>query len=261
MTEPQRPSWGQPRPGEPTPGTRPKLEGKARSDAIKGCSCFGVIIAGVVIGAVALFTSGGSKPASPVGVAVAAAPATTDDGVANPVELPPTPTAVASPASSAPAVSTKPSPSFVMPTIRTYPAPASVRRHAAAICHASNAYYQNEFNQGVAVVLNRGNAGSYPAFSAWYQKAVTSDPQPGVAAFKEADGLFNASDEPGSISDWRADNGTLSSDVAILANDGLGVGGPGDAQARQQVEADITQFGSDFSTAEQDADNVAAGKQ
>jgi hypothetical protein len=94
MTDQSRPSWGQPRPGEPTPGTRPKLEGKARSDAIKGCSCFTVIIAGVVIGAIVLFSGGSRKPAS-AAVTVAAAPATSDDGTANPVETPPAPTTAA----------------------------------------------------------------------------------------------------------------------------------------------------------------------
>ena len=62
MTDSNRPNWGQPTPGEPPARTRPKLEGKARSDAIKGCSCFTVVIAGVVIGAAVLLSGGSSKP-------------------------------------------------------------------------------------------------------------------------------------------------------------------------------------------------------
>jgi len=256
VTDSNRPGWAQPTPGEPAARTRPRLEGKARSDAIKGCSCFTVVIAGVVIGAVALISGGGSKAAS-AAATVAAAPTTSDDGVANPVELPPTPTTAAI---VPPTVSSKPSPSFVMPSIRSYLAPGSIRRHAAAILHADDAYYQNEYNQGVTVVLNRGSTNSYPAFGAWYNKAVTSDPQPGITAFKQVNSMFNGNDEPSAVSDWEADNVSVSSDLATLANDGLGVGGPGDAQARQQVLADEKQFQADFDAVEQDADNVAAGK-
>ena len=62
MTDSNRPNWGQPTPGKPPARTRPKLEGKARSDAIKGCGCFTVVIAGVVIGAAVLLSGGSSKP-------------------------------------------------------------------------------------------------------------------------------------------------------------------------------------------------------
>lgn len=106
MTEPHRPSWGQPTPGEPPTRTRPKLEGKARSDAIKGCSCFTVIIAGVVIGAVALLSGGDSKPAAAAGTVVAAP--STSEAVANPVETPPAPTSTAAAASVPPPATTAP---------------------------------------------------------------------------------------------------------------------------------------------------------
>jgi hypothetical protein len=79
-------------------------------------------------------------------------------------------------------------------------------------------------------------------------------------AFKQADALFTADDEPSSINDWRDDNTTLSSDLGTLANDGLGVGGPDDSDARAKVLADQKQFQQDYATAETDADNVAAGK-
>ncbi|MEN1889737.1 hypothetical protein ACWDBO_52845 [Streptomyces mirabilis] len=109
------------------------------------------------------------------------------------------------------------------------------------------------------VVLNRGNADSYPAFHSWYEKAAT-DVKPGMDAFKKGDAYFTADDEPASISDWQGDNGTLSADIAQLASDGLDVRGPDDATARQKVQEDVRKFPHDFQTAEADADKVAAGK-
>jgi hypothetical protein len=84
--------------------------------------------------------------------------------------------------------------------------------------------------------------------------------QPGTTAIEKADGNFDASDEPSSISDWRNDNGTLQSDVFGLAQDGLAVGGPDDVAARQKVHEDIKRMHADYATAEHDADHVAAGK-
>jgi len=106
VTDSNRPSWAQPAPGEPAARTRPKLEGKARSDAIKGCSCFTVVITGVVIGAVALLSGGSSKPAAAAGTVVAAP--STSEAVANPVETPPAPTAAATTASLPPPATTAP---------------------------------------------------------------------------------------------------------------------------------------------------------
>jgi hypothetical protein len=142
----------------------------------------------------------------------------------------------------------------------THLAPASNRSKAAAVLRASDAYYQAEFNQGVTVILARGGAGTFDAFHAWYQKAVTGDIPPSIAAFKQADAQFTAADEPSTITDWQADNGTLSQDISGMASDGLGVGGPSDADARTKVEADAKQFRTDFATAEKDAANVEAGK-
>lgn len=137
--------------------------------------------------------------------------------------------------------------------------PAEARKKAAAVLRANDAYYQQEFNNGVTVILNRGSADSFPAFHAWYEKAAT-DVQPGMDAFKKADAYFTADDEPSSISDWQGDNGNLSADVAQLATDGLGVGGPDDATYRQKVQADASKFPHDFQVAEADVDKVAAGK-
>jgi hypothetical protein len=139
-------------------------------------------------------------------------------------------------------------------------APAVVRSKAAAILRADDAYYQAEFERGLAVVLARGTPNSFPAFSSWYAKAGTGDIQPGMTAFKQADAGFTADNEPPSISTWRDDNSTLSSDVAQLATDGLDVGGPADATARQKVKADAQHFPHDFAVAEKDAADVAAGK-
>ncbi|MFF2938101.1 hypothetical protein [Streptomyces mirabilis] len=144
-------------------------------------------------------------------------------------------------------------------TIVTALPPAEARKKAAAILRANDACYQDEFNHGVPVILNRGNADSYPAFHSWYEKAAT-DVKPGMDAFKKGDAYFTADDEPASISDWQGDNGTLSADIAQLASDGLDVGGPDDATARQKVQEDVRKFPHDFQTAEADADKVAAGK-
>ncbi len=136
---------------------------------------------------------------------------------------------------------------------------AAARAKAAGILHANDAYYQKEFNDGVPVVLARGSDNSFPAFHSWDEKAAT-DVQPGMDAFRQADACFTADTEPAAISDWRYDNGTLTADVAQLANDGLDVGGPDDTAARQKVEADIRNMPHDFDAAEADADKVAAGK-
>ncbi|MGW1170749.1 hypothetical protein [Streptomyces sp. NPDC002550] len=79
-------------------------------------------------------------------------------------------------------------------------------------------------------------------------------------AFKKVDAYFTADDEPFSISDWQADNGNLSADIAQLATDGLGVGGPDDATYRRRVRTDASKFPHDFQVAEADVDEVAAGK-
>ncbi|MFF3919454.1 hypothetical protein ACFYZB_39710 [Streptomyces sp. NPDC001852] len=64
---------------------------------------------------------------------------------------------------------------------------AEARKKAAAVLRADDAYDQQEFNNGVTVILNRGSADSFPAFRAWYEKAAT-DVQPGMDAFKKAYG-------------------------------------------------------------------------
>ncbi len=215
----------------------------------KGCiGCSGLLVAfGLLIIIIAIVDP--PKKTTPVAARVASTPV--------PSSVAPTPGATTS---STPKASTS-SPAFTMPTDpASYLAPLAVRNKAAGILHADDAYYQNEYNQGVTVILDRGSAGSYPAFSAWYQKAVTADIKPGMTAFSQANALFNAGDEPPGVSNWQGDNGTVSSDLVSLANDGLGVGGPDDSSARQQVLADEKQFQTDFATAEQDADDVAAGK-
>jgi hypothetical protein len=60
------------------------------------------------------------------------------------------------------------------------------------------------------------------------------------------------------VTDWQ--NHDLTADINQLANDGLDVGGPSDATAREKVKADIKQFQSDFTNDEHDAHQVAAGK-
>lgn len=138
-------------------------------------------------------------------------------------------------------------------------APAGNRQKAASILTANDAYYQQEFDSGVTVILARGQDGSFDAFHAWQQKA-SKDIQPGTDAFKQADAEFDASDEPSSISDWRDDNTVVQSDLFSLANDGLDVGGPDDAQARQKIQADIAQMKTDMATADGEATQVGAGK-
>lgn len=136
---------------------------------------------------------------------------------------------------------------------------AAARHKAAAICRSANAYYQTEFNEGVAVILNRPASGSYPAFSAWHKKAQNGDPQRWKNASAEVDGYFTAADEPPSARDWYDDNGLLSADLAMLAYDGLHAGGRPDAAARQAVQEAVAHFREDFADAQKDADRIEAG--
>lgn len=166
---------------------------------------------------------------------------------------------------SAPATSTAPSPkpTTAPPATPAKPSPKSTvataadRAAAEKILKANDIYYQDEFNRGVTVTLARGGSGSFADFSAWDQKAA-SDVQPGMTAFSKADAHFNADNEPDAINDWRFDNGNLTADVAGLAQDGLDVGGPDDAAARQKVAADTRQMKKDFAAAQKDASKVGA---
>ncbi|MGW4517284.1 hypothetical protein ACWEO4_36120 [Streptomyces sp. NPDC004393] len=237
---PHQPRWATPeQPGWVPPQQPPR---KRSAGKIVGFGCLGIVglfvLSAVVAGIAGGKTSNASSTTSPTKPSTTASKAPTTA----------TPTKTAAPvkarASSTPA--------------QKLPA-AEARKKAAAILRANDAYYQQEFNHGVTVVLNRGSADSFPAFHAWDEKAAT-DVQPGMDAFKKADAYFTADDEPASISDWQGDNGTLSADIAQLASDGLGVGGPDDATYRQKVQADASKFPHDFQVAEADADKVAAGK-
>ncbi len=141
----------------------------------------------------------------------------------------------------------------------THLAPAANRQSAAAVLRTNNAYYQNEFNEGVTVITARRAGGSFDTWSAWYKKAST-DVKPATDAFAQADAQFDASDEPPSISVWQSDNVDLTADLFRLAGDGTGVGGPNDTEARQKVQADVTQFNADFAKVTKDATDVEAGK-
>lgn len=168
--------------------------------------------------------------------------------IPSPTPKPVTPTPAAP--SAAPALASPAAPTL---------APVETRKKAAEILRANDAYYKTEFDQGVAVITARGSDNSFPAFSAWYQKA-HADVQPSMDAFKQADAVFTADNEPQSISDWRDDSVPMTGDLFTLASDGLDVGGPDDANARQKVQADIAQMRTDLATSEQDAANVEAGK-
>ncbi|MCQ4043284.1 hypothetical protein ACFOSC_01065 [Streptantibioticus rubrisoli] len=223
------------------PPSPPAALPKKRSLA-KGCGIFAAAIVGLfVLSAVIAGIAGAGKKGTAKAEAKPSAPAVSKPSSSAGLRSKPTMTSSSRATSEA-----------VLP-------PTEARKKAAAILHANDSYYQDEFNNGVTVTLNRGNPDSFPAFHTWQQKAAT-DVQPGMDAFKRADALFNADDEPASISDWQADNGQLSADIAQLADDGLGVGGPDDATYRQKVQDDARKFPHDFQTAEADADKVAAGK-
>ncbi|MFC5910238.1 hypothetical protein [Streptacidiphilus monticola] len=239
-------------PGAPVPGSSQRKLG-------------GLIGAGALVLLIATAGIAGAVLGPSKTKAVAASSPTATSSSSPAVSAPPSTTApAATPSPSPTTAAPKPTPTATsaapLPSPSSYLAPASARNKAAGILRANNAYYLAEFNHGVNVVLDRGQPNSYPAFYAWYQKAQTADPQPAMTAFKQADAVFNADDEPQSISDWRDDNVTMTSDMAQMANDGLGVGGPDDASARQRVEADIKQFQKDYAAVVKDADNVAAGK-
>ncbi|MFE5375176.1 hypothetical protein [Streptomyces mirabilis] len=239
---PHQPGWATP---QQQPGWVPPQQPRRKRSAgkIVGFGCLGIVGLFFVLGAIGAAldsgkTSNASSTTSPTKASTTASKAPT----------------TATPAKNAAPVkaSASSAPAQKLPT-------AEARKEAAAILRANDAYYQDEFNHGVPVILNRGNADGYPAFHSWYEKAAT-DVKPGMDAFAKADGYFTADDEPASISDWQGDNGTLSADIAQLASDGLGVGGPDDATYRQKVQEDVRKFPHDFQTAEADADKVAAGK-
>lgn len=229
-----------------TANSQPAADGKKPSTAA-GCGCLAVIAAVVIGGAwwgIDSLTSSSSK--------TSAASATVS----------PSPTASTGAGSPAtPVPSLLPSGIASLLNAPHHVAPASARHSAAAVLHANDAYYQQEFNEGVTVSLARDQANSFPAYHAWQSKAAT-DVAPGNAAFAKADAYFTADDEPSSITDWQTDNGTLQSDLFKLAQDSLGVGGPGDldSQARAAVAADAKQEQQDYAVAEHDADRVATGK-
>jgi hypothetical protein len=125
----------------------------------------------------------------------------------------------------------------------------------AALLHAADVHDRDVFNHGVAVVLDRGQPNSFPAFSAWFQ-SIDSGQMPAIsgAGTKAGDLLPDSY----AVTDWQ--NHDLNMDIDQLANDGLDVGGPLDATARQKVHADIKQFQADLARDEHDADLVAQGK-
>jgi hypothetical protein len=110
------------------------------------------------------------------------------------------------------------------------------------------------FQQGLNVILNRGQPNSFPAFHAWFQKYSNE-----VAdnAGQKASYLLKAGDSA-ALDTWN--NVNLAGDIDQIAMDGLGVGGPDDAAARTSVLKDAKQFRADFATAESAAGDVAAGK-
>jgi hypothetical protein len=212
--------------------------------AMLGAFIFMVIL-GLMVGPQKEPPAAGAAPASRGTVATSGQPSPSVTTAA-------TPKPSATPSASAP---------MALPsTGPTHLAAAGDRHKAAAILRASDAYYQQVFNAGVPVILDRGQPNSFPAFAVWQQAHGQGDVQEGMTAFKQADAFFTADDEPSTISDWQGDNGQLSSDIAQLDNDGDGVGGPDDATYRAKVQADVTQFQKDFATAEKDADNVEAGR-
>ncbi len=248
MPEPHStPSWAQqsgPNDTSPTATDtqpNPTKTKHDKKDTCLGCGCLGFLATALIFGVAALV--GGGSSHSTVASTPSPAPSHT------------TASPAATAASSAPATHSN---SAQTPAAAHCDAtsPAAARAKAAGILHANDAYYQQEFNDGVTVVLDRGSDNSFPAFHAWYEKAAT-DVQPGMDAFKQADACFTADDEPAAISDWRDDNGNLSADIAQLASDGLGVGGPEDATWRQKVQDDARKFPHDFQVAETDADKVA----
>jgi hypothetical protein len=71
-------------------------------------------------------------------------------------------------AKSSPAnISASQKPAFKLTLPPQHLAPPNKRKNAAAILRANDAYYRDEFNRGVTVILARGNANSFPAFHIW----------------------------------------------------------------------------------------------
>lgn len=244
------PTWGQPpQPAPPTTGM------SARKKGCLGCggAAAGVfillVIIGLIVGPQKKANTAAATSAVPAASQTSSSPSASASASAT-HSTAPTPTSTAASQSAI---------SLPVPGA-THLAPASARHSAAAILQSSDAYYQQVFNDGVPVILDRGQPNSFPAFAAWQQAHGQGDVQEGMTAFQKADAFFNADDEPSTISDWQGDNGQLSSDIVQLDNDGDGVGGPDDATYRAKVQADVKQFQKDFATAEKDAANVEAGK-
>jgi hypothetical protein len=247
------PTWGQPpQPVPPTTGM------SARKKGCLGCggAAVGVFILLLIIGLIV-----GPQKKTPA-AATSAVPAASQTSSSPSASARASASASATHSTAPTPTSTAASQSAVALPVpgATHLAPASARHSAAAILQSSDAYYQQVFNDGVPVILDRGQPNSFPAFAAWQQAHGQGDVQEGMTAFQKADAFFSADDEPSTISDWQGDNGQLSSDVVQLDNDGDGVGGPDDATYRAKVQADVKQFQKDFATAEKDAANVEAGK-
>lgn len=249
MTQP----WGQPTP-PPFPAAVPPAA-PGMSNRKKGCLGCGGALLGVFVFMVILGLIVGPQKKAPAASAVPTNPSLSASASSQP-----RPSASKSAAPKTSATASASAPMALPSTGPTHLAPASNRHKAAAILRASDAYYQQVFNDGVPVILDRGQPNSFPAFAAWQQAHGQGDVQEGMTAFKQADAFFTADDEPSTITDWQADNGQLSSDIAQLDSDGDGVGGPDDANYRAKVQADVAQFQKDFATAEKDADHVEAGR-
>ena len=142
-----------------------------------------------------------------------------------------------------------------VPASTSAPPPQATLQKVAALLHAADLHDQDVFNHGVAVVLNRGQPNSFPAFSAWFQ-SVSNGQLPAISntGIQAGDLLPDSQ----AVSDWQ--NHDLNMDIDQLANDGTGVGGGSDATYRAKVHADIKQFQADFANDEHDADLVAQGK-
>ncbi|MFF2077178.1 hypothetical protein ACFVXG_20755 [Kitasatospora sp. NPDC058162] len=269
---PQPPAGGDPQnpPRQPKPSVKKMVR--------IGCgSLFGLLFVLWLIGTIV-----GPQKKTPAAAAKQAPATTATAQPSDPPQTPstaavtPTPTqptraaSTAAPTSAAPQPTTPPAPPSASPAVAppaaglptpapTHLAPAANRKTASALLRADNAYYQKEFNDGVAVITARGTGGSFDAWSTWYKKA-SNDVKPGTDAFTQADAQFDAGDEPPSIGVWQSDNIDLTGDLFRLASDGTGVGGPNDTEARQQVQADVTQFNTDYAKVAQDATDVEAGK-
>ena len=214
---PGRPAWGAPKP--PAGGNKGKR-------AAIGCAA--ILATCTFIGIVSAIASSGENSGSTTGTTVSAGTDATAATSADDSTGGATTDDAASPAAK--------------------PATAAARKQAAAILKAEDQRFRDQLAKGQRVV-------GTPDFTAWYQTAIVGFGTD-QAAFKRADALFTADNEPTDLLEaWRWHNGNADGAISTFAQDGTAMDAP-DAKTRQDAKDAL----AELAKADSAADRLAAGK-